>query len=288
MSAVSTRAVSTRAVSTAPGLPFRRLWKFFQTPKGYLVIILALIAAIASPSQGLESAIPTLLGASISAVVVDMVIVWYFKREVAFQTGGLLTGMIVALVLSAQQPWYVAVGTAAIAIVAKHLFRTRSANIFNPAAFGIVCAYFVFASGDSWWGSFPDLSPLALLVIIGTGIWLANHLNKLPLILSFVATYLLIFTGSTFLFDPTQVAEIFRSPDINMMLFFAFFMLDDPPTSPVRYPDQIRFGLIVAFASFCIFIAVGAVWFLLAGLLIGNAWEAWRRVSARAARTVTA
>ena len=101
-------------------------------------------------------------------------------------------------------------------------------------------------------------------------------------------SWFMIFTASTFLFDPSQVAEIFRSPDINMMLFFAFFMLDDPPTSPARYPDQIRFGLIVAVASFCIFIAIGSVWFLLAGLLIGNAWEAWRRVSARAARTVTA
>jgi enediyne biosynthesis protein E5 len=281
-------AVSTSAVSTAPGLPFRRLWRFFQTPKGYLVIILALIAAIAAPSQGLGFAVTTFLGASVSAVVVDMVIVWYFKRQVAFQSGGLLTGMIVGLVLSAQLPWYVAVGTSAMSIVAKHLFRTRSANIFNPAAFGVICAYFVFASGDSWWGSFPDLSPLALLVIIATGIWLANLLNKLPLILAFVAMYLAIFTASTFLFDPSQVAEIFRSPDINMLLFFAFFMLDDPPTSPVRYPDQIRFGLIVAVTSFCIFIAAGAVWFLLAGLLIGNAWEAWRRVSARAARTATA
>lgn len=275
-------------VTKSPARPWRRLWKFFPTPKGLLVLILALIAAIAAPSQGLGFAIPTLLGASVSAVFVDLALVWYEKRELTFPTGGLLTGMIVALVLSAQQVWYVAVGTAAIAITAKHLFRTRSANVFNPAAFGIVCAYFLFSSGDSWWGSFPDLSPLALVIIIVSGIWLANHLNKLPLILSFVASYLVIFTLSTFWFDPSQVAEIFRSPDINMMLFFAFFMLDDPPTSPVRYPDQVRFGLIVAVASFCTFISVGVVWFLLAGLLIGNSWEAYRRVSVRAARTVTA
>jgi Na+-translocating ferredoxin:NAD+ oxidoreductase RnfD subunit len=272
------------AVALAPSLPFRSLRRFFQTPKGYLVIILALIAAIAAPSQGLAFALTDLIGASVAALVVDMAIVWVRRREVAFQSGGLLTGMLVALVLSAQQPWYVPVATAVIAIVAKHLFRSGTANIFNPAAFAIVCAYFLFGSGDSWWGSFPDLSPLALIVVIATGIFIANHLNKLPLILTFIAGYLVVFTLSTYVFDPSQVAEIFRSPDINMMLFFAFFMLDDPPTSPVRYPDQIRFGLIVAVASFAIFVASGAVWYLLAGLLLGNVWEAWRRAAARAAR----
>jgi Na+-translocating ferredoxin:NAD+ oxidoreductase RnfD subunit len=121
--------------------------------------------------------------------------------------------------------------------------------------------------------------------VIGSGVFIANHINKLPLILTFIASYLILFTASTFVFDASQIAEIFRSPDINMTLFFAFFMLDDPPTSPVKYPDQIRFGLIVAVVSFVIFVAVGAVWFLLGGLLVGNAWEAWRRVAARAART---
>ena len=267
-----------------PSVPFRSLCRFFQTPKGYLVIILVLIAAIAAPSQGLTFALTDLVGASVAAVVVDMAIVWYRRREVAFQSGGLLTGMIVALVLSAQQPWYVPVVTSIIAIFVKHLFRSGSANVFNPAAAAVIGAYFLFGSGESWWGAFTDLPPIALIVVIATGVFIANHLNKLPLVLAFVAVYLIVFTVSTWVFDPSQVAEIFRSPDINMMLFFAFFMLDDPPTSPVRYPDQIRFGLIVAIASFAIFVVSGAVWFLLAGLLVGNVWEAWRRVAARAAR----
>ena len=61
-------------------------------------------------------------------------------------------------------------------------------------------------------------------------------------------------------------------------MFFAFFMLNDPPTSPVRYPDQIVCGLIVAVASFAVYMTLGAVYFLLAGLLVGNAWETGRRI----------
>ena len=272
------------AVATLPGLPFRSLRRFFQTPKGYLVIILALIAAIAAPSQGIAFAATDLVGASVAAVVADAAVVWYRRREITIQSGALLTGMIVALVLSAQQPWYVPVVTSVIAIAVKHFFRSGSANSFNPAAFAIICAYFIFGSGDSWWGAFPDLAPVALIAVIAGGVFIANRLNKLPLVLTFIAAYLIVFTASTWLFDPSQVAEIFRSPDVNMMLFFAFFMLDDPPTSPVRYPDQILFSLIVAVASFLVFVGSGAVWYLLAGLLVGNVWEAWRRVVARGAR----
>ena len=36
------------------------------------------------------------------------------------------------MVLSPHEPWYVAGCTSAVAIVSKYLFRTRSANIFNP------------------------------------------------------------------------------------------------------------------------------------------------------------
>jgi hypothetical protein len=42
------------------------------------------------------------------------------------------------------------------------------------------------------------------------------------------------------------------------------------------------FAVIVAVASCAIFEWMGAVYYLLAGVLIGNLWEAWRRVQRRA------
>jgi hypothetical protein len=80
------------------------------------------------------------------------------------------------------------------------------------------------------------------------------------------------------------VAAIFRPPDAHAALFFAFFILTDPPTSPVKYPDQLVCGVIVAVSSFVVFQWIGAVYFLLAGVLVGNVWEAWRRARRRAPR----
>ena len=72
------------------------------------------------------------------------------------------------------------------------------------------------------------------------------------------------------------------------MLFFALFMLDDPPTSPPRYVDQVLFALIVAVGAFLAFMLFGVQYYLFAGLLIGNAWEALRRAATRRLPRATA
>jgi Na+-translocating ferredoxin:NAD+ oxidoreductase RnfD subunit len=61
-------------------------------------------------------------------------------------------------------------------------------------------------------------------------------------------------------------------------------MVTDPPTSPPGSRDQVIFGAIVGAASYAVFEAVGAAYFLLAGLLVANAWEARRRAAAHRAR----
>ena len=69
-------------------------------------------------------------------------------------------------------------------------------------------------------------------------------------------------------------------------MLLAFIILTDPPTSPVRYGDQLFFGSMVAIASFAFFELVGGACFLLAGVLVGNVWEAWRRYSYTRRRTL--
>jgi Na+-translocating ferredoxin:NAD+ oxidoreductase RnfD subunit len=196
-----------------------------------------------------------------------------------FPDGAVLTGLFVAMVLSPHEPWYIAACTSAVAILAKHIFRTRSANVFNPAAIGIVATFYVFDTGQSWWGALPEIAPIALLVLFATGMFIADRVNKMPLVLVFLGVYFLLFTVTAFVADPQGFAEIYRAPDLHAVLFFAFFILTDPPTSPVKYPDQIVCGIIVAVASYVFFEVVGASYYLLAGALIGNVWEAWRRWS---------
>jgi enediyne biosynthesis protein E5 len=259
----------------------RRVRKFFKTPKGLLTMILAAFAALAAPSQGVGMLAPRLASAILAAGVVDALILRARKKAWEFPSGAVLTAMIVAMVLRAQEPWYVTSVTSVIAVLSKYALRSRTANVFNPAALAIIVSFYLFHTGQSWWGALTELPPVVKVLLIAAGVFIAGRVNKMPLVLAFLGTYFALFTITAFVSNPLPVAEIFRTPDIEAALYFAFIILTDPPTSPAKYPDQIICGLIVAAVSYAFFELAGVVYYLLAGVLAGNVWEAWRRVNRR-------
>src|SRR5262249_35100637 len=131
------------------------------------------------------------------------------------------------------------------------------------------------------WGALPDLPVVAVVVVLAAGVFIAERGNKLPMALVFLGAVFGLFAATAFLGDPGKVGEIFRGPDAHAAPFPAPFMVDHPPTSPVRYRDQVVFGLIAALASYAIFMTIGAVYYLPAGVLVANAWETFRRLGER-------
>ena len=257
------------------------LWRFFRTPKGLLTLVLIALIALAIPVKGAALIGPGLLAASLAAMAVDAPILRLRNGAWEFPSGALLTGLIVAMVLSANEPWYVAAVTAVIGVVSKYVVRTKSANVFNPAALGLVATFYWFNTGQDWWGALPDAAPYALVALIAAGMFITDRVNKAPLVLTFLGVYYLLFTITTFASDPARFVEIYRSPDLQAVLYFAFFILTDPPTSPPKYRPQIICGVLVAVVSFAAFEWIGAAYYLLAGVLVGNIWEAIRRVNLR-------
>jgi hypothetical protein len=49
----------------------------------------------------------------------------------------------------------------------------------------------------------------------------------------------------------------------------------------VKYRDQVVCGIVVAVVAYGVFQGIGAAYYLLAGVLVGNVWEAWGRVRTR-------
>jgi Na+-translocating ferredoxin:NAD+ oxidoreductase RnfD subunit len=226
-----------------------------------------------------------LASATLAAGLVDLIILRAIKKTWEFPSGAVLTAIITAMVLRAQEPWYVISVTSVAAILSKYVFRSRSANVFNPAALAIIASFYVFHTGQSWWGAMTNIGPIGPIVLIAAGGFIADRVNKMPLVLTFLGAYYLLFTVTAFVSDARWVAEVFRTPDFEAALFFAFIILTDPPTSPAKYPDQIVCGAIVAVVSYAFFEWAGVVYYLLAGVLAGNIWEAWRRANRRTGTT---
>ena len=122
----------------------------------------------------------------------DLSILRLRKHAWRFPSGAVLTAMIVTMVVRAQEHWYVPAALSVVAVISKYVIRTRAANVFNPAAFALVAMTYVLPMGQSWWGALPEVSPVWLrAALLAGGIYIADRVNKLPLVLSFLGAYFL-------------------------------------------------------------------------------------------------
>jgi Na+-translocating ferredoxin:NAD+ oxidoreductase RnfD subunit len=266
----------------ARNTPWRKFSLFARSPKGLMLWVLLLLAVLAAPTEGTSRVVGAILAGVAAAAAVDILIASIEQARFVFPTSSLLTGLFVALLLSPTEPWYTTAAASILAVCSKHLLRTRRWTVFNPAAAGLLVVALLFASSESWWGSLPDLPGALLLVLLLAGALIVDKVNKWPQTLAFLATFYLLFTLASFFDSSPLVIEAFRVPYLNTALFFAAFMLSDPPTSPAHYREQVVYGVGVAVLSVAVQLAFHPQYFLLAGLLIGNAVFAWWR--SRAAR----
>jgi len=252
---------------------------FIRTPKGLLLVVLViLLAAAASGSTGDRWLIAQAVAIAVApAAVVDLVILRVRKGRWELPSGAILTGLIVAMVLTPHEPRLVIALTATLGVVTKYVFRAGGANVFNPAALALVATAPAFHTGQSWWGALPALPPAAIALLAAAGLFISDRVNKIPAVLAFLGVYFACFTAAAFVGRPADVAEIFRAPDLQAALYFAFFILTDPPTSPVRHRDQLVSGAVAAVASWVLFETAGVEWYLLGGVLVANVVEAGRR-----------
>ena len=256
----------------------RPIARFVRTPKGTLCLMFAALAVLAVATSSDGRLLHNLLLAIALAGALDFAIVAIRRNQWLLPDGAMLTGAIVAFLLRPQEPDYVIALAVTVAILSKHLLRTRWSNVLNPAAAGLVFSGVALQSGQSWWGALPDAGLLGLVTLGVMGYYLVDRLNKLPMVLTFLGAYFCLFTVAGIFGHAGAVAEVYRSPDLQAVLFFSVFMLDDPPTSPVRYEDQVVYGLGVATLAYVLFLLNGAVYYLPAALLAGNAWESCRRL----------
>jgi Na+-translocating ferredoxin:NAD+ oxidoreductase RnfD subunit len=252
--------------------------RYARTPKGLVLIVLFILVTIASLDEGVRLVAPVLISAAGAAMLVDAPILRLREGEWLFPDGALITGLIIAMILSPHEPWYVAAVTSVLAILSKYVLRGRSANVFNPAALALVVTYYMFQTGQSWWGALPELPAAAIGALMLTGVFITARVNKTPAVLAFLGSYFSLAALAAFLSEPGHVAELYRAPDLHAALFLAFFMVTDPPTSPPKRPDQIVYGAIVGVVGYAVFAFIGSVYFLLAGVLVANGWEALRRL----------
>ncbi|MDN3017339.1 RnfABCDGE type electron transport complex subunit D [Paenibacillus sp. BSR1-1] len=245
--------------------------KWMKTPKGYVAIAMTLYLVIASIGSLTWMGIKNSFISVSAALITDYIYCAIFKRKIG-RDSTVITGLIISLILNFTTSSLVVAATAIIAILSKHLLVYKKKPIFNPAAFGLFINIFIFQTGQSWWGAFGDLPVWTMIFVLVGGYLVTDRVMKYPQLLSYLGTsfVLLFFMG---LLNIGDASDALRPPFINAALFFAFFMLTDPPTSPAKNKNQVIFGILVAVSGTIVYGLFGGLTYLYVGAFIGNLYN---------------
>lgn len=167
-----------------------------------------------------------------------------------------ITAMAVSMLLYTNQQYEVQIFATAFAILSKYLFRvqinTKSRHFLNPSNAGIAVTLILFPwvgisqpymftenfSGAADW-IFPGvLSTLGFILNL-------KFTKKIPLILTWLVTFVLQAGIRSILFDTHFVSGLLPMTGLAFLLF-TFYMVSDPGTTPVSKKGQILFGASVA------------------------------------------
>ena len=108
------------SVRSAAPSGWSSLFRYARTPKGLVLIVLAILVAIASLDEGVRLVAPGLVGAAGAAMLVDAPILRFREDEWLFPDGALITGLMIAMILSPREPWYVAAVASVLAVLAPY------------------------------------------------------------------------------------------------------------------------------------------------------------------------
>ncbi|WP_339304762.1 RnfABCDGE type electron transport complex subunit D [Paenibacillus sp. FSL R5-0519] len=248
------------------------LQQWIKSPKGYVVMVLTAYLVIASlVAFDIKGIVHGVVAVGV-AVVVDMMFGLVNQKKRITPDGALITGLLVALILSTSVSWGIVAATVILSIVSKYVLVSRKKPIFNPAALGLMLSVMIFGAGESWWGAFGDLPIWMMVFLLLGGYRVTGRVNKFPQIFSFLGTYfvLMLVMG---LLHTGDAGDALRAPFINAVLFCGFFMVTDLPTSPAKTKDQFVFGILAASVGALIYGLFGGLMYLFVGLLCANLYH---------------
>lgn len=230
-----------------------------KLPKIQMAFFLLLIYLSAFSFNPSIAKLWLLILALASTLISDWIFTKFRHSPPFLLSAAMVSGLIIALLIAPNLPWYVPVTAGVLAMFSKNFLKFQGSHIFNPAAFGLLTSALIFQTGVSWWAvSFQKppqdlLSLIYFLILLSPGYVSLKRMRRYFTVGSFLIVYGIIFS---LLFDPTSV-------------FFALVMLPEPMTTPYIPKYQIMFGVFVAIAAFLLS-SVSFTDPLLAALLLGN------------------
>ncbi len=160
-----------------------------------------------------------------------------------------ITALILALIItpfsSANSAVFLplAFWASVLSMASKYIFAIGKKHIFNPAAISVAITAFAFGGSASWWVGTLYMLPFALL----GGFLITRKIQRSDLVLSFIATMILVIAGSAVMNGSDVFSNVWRIMSATPLFFFATVMLTEPLTTPPTRSLRIIYGILTGF-----------------------------------------
>jgi Na+-translocating ferredoxin:NAD+ oxidoreductase RnfD subunit len=237
-------------------------------PRLHLAAVIISLQVIGQIGFHFQLSIAQILLAIGTCAVLEVAIAMRSQHVILWPASAMLTGNGVAFVLRVPgtvhgdwwslRGWWIFVGTAAVALLSKHVIRWRGDHIFNPSNIGLVLCFLLLprtraAPLDFWWGPMSVWLALALAIIVAGGFAILRRLKLLRVALGFWVTFaaaigVLALAGHTMTarwhLGPVSGFQLWwvlvTSPEV---LVFLFFMITDPKTAPRSPGGRLAYAI---------------------------------------------
>jgi enediyne biosynthesis protein E5 len=178
-----------------------------------------------------------------------------FRKVLDFLLAPHMTSITLSFLLYFGQRLWIMALTVALAIGSKHVLRVRVndrlQHFMNPSNFGMAIVLVAYQwTGIIPWGFTVEVFGVWDLLVALAVVTLGMRLNilftgRMPSIVSWIGTFVVLAVIRSWLRSSPLWADLVVLTGIPMV-FFTFYMITDPQTSPSRFRSQIVFGASIA------------------------------------------
>ncbi len=224
--------------------------QFFKDIKNIAILTLAVLFIIKIPQENVRFIFWVFAGV-LSAVIIDYLIHYFIHHKLIIPKSAVISGFIVAGILSFHEPFWLVLIFSPLAVISKHLIKVKKKHFLNPANTALFIAT-IFNLPLIW-----SLESNIYILIIA-GIYFTYLLKKWGHVLGFLI--------------PFSVLMLFKglNPLLLISWFFVFIMLIEPKTSGIGWIRGSCFGLIAGLGSFLTYTFFPQYDFFITGLFIAN------------------
>src|SRR6266498_752742 len=252
------------------GTPYPVLLPGLSDPRLHLAAVIVSLQVIGQIGFHFQLSIAQILLSLGTSAFLELAIAFRSQRVILWPASALLTGNGVAFVLRVPgtahgdwwslRGWWIFVGTAAVALLSKHVIQVRGGHIFNPSNIGLVLCFLVLERNraeplDFWWGPLSPWLGLAFAIIVTGALVILTRLKLVGIAIGFWVAFaagigVLAATGHAMTarwhLGPITGTHLWwtlvTSPEI---LVFLFFMITDPRTTPRGQKARVVFAVSV-------------------------------------------